>query len=372
MPHSEHYAKELLRNRPGHPTALLEQRKYWDLTFLRLYLDHCDTLLFDNPKAGLQAAVVAPKLALLIPERRPYEWKEFTSESEKQQHRELLAKSQAVLGGAYRATARFEEADEAYAEVARICSTGPVCPTIRANLDKRLAKLRSAQRRFGEALNLIDSSIEIYKDTDTVYHADAILTKGYILFELGRFSESVPLFAEALFLAGDHRRVSSVAARTVYCAVHNLAETTARICSVDDIIVARRYVNQAKRFLSKKRASINKHKLSWIEGRIDGRLGSARAAERRFLGAIEPLLKLGAVFEAALVALDLSVIYFDHREWDQLKELAAATFERFRELSSDREAIAALRLWMDGARESTLTRAKILGTKDTIASLMRQ
>ncbi len=39
MPHSKSYARKLLRELPGRLETLLERNKYWDLTFLRLYLD---------------------------------------------------------------------------------------------------------------------------------------------------------------------------------------------------------------------------------------------------------------------------------------------------------------------------------------------
>ncbi len=56
MPHSLSYAKRLLRELPDDLTVLLERKKYWDTTFLGLYLDHCDAVLFDRPLDGLELA----------------------------------------------------------------------------------------------------------------------------------------------------------------------------------------------------------------------------------------------------------------------------------------------------------------------------
>ena len=371
MPHSEQYAKELLRNL-SQRIELLERRKYWDLTVLRLYLDLCDRVLFDDPTAGLEAAQIAPELARLIPKRRPLDWERFSEESERRQHRELLAKSFAVLGGALRVAGEFEKAESSYEEALRVCESGTIGPTVKASIDKRLAKLRSAQRRFDEALNLLDSALEVFQGQDDVCFADALVTKGYVLCESGRLSEAIPHLAKALRLVGQKGKRDSLASRVFHSAVHNLAGATFLGCGSKDIILALGYVTEAKRSLAKKPNSINKHKLAWVEGRIAARLGSTRFAERLYLRAMKQLQKLGAPFDSALVALDLSLIYLQERQWVRLRELAALTAERFVEMSGNTEAVAALRLWAEGARMSTLSKAMILNAREAIENHVRR
>ena len=371
MPLTEHYAKFLLRKLDGRTSTVLEHRKYWDLTFLRLYLDHCDEVLFDDPGAGLELAKVAPKLATQIPKQKPQEWR-YTAESEKREHRELTVRSHAVLGGAYRAGGRLQEAEDSYREARRMCASGPVGPTTRANLYKRLARLRSAQKRYDEALALIELAIELYRDRDQEYLADALLMKGYVLFEAGRNAASIPYFGEALRRTKPSPRSSSLVKRTFQSAVHNLAAAVSQSCGPDDVIIALRFVSEAKKFFSRKLSSINKHKLAWAEGRMAARLGSTRLAERRLLRAFKQLLRLGASLEAALVALDLSLIHHRHGEWVELEALAAETYTRFRELSSDTEALAALKLWRDGAGMRALSEANIVSARDKIELLVRK
>lgn len=363
---TEHYAKDLLRHLPSRITDLLKHRKYWDLTFLRVYLAHCDEVLFDDPKAGLVLAKVVPRLALLIPKKSPVEWRHHTSEAEKQLQQELVVKSYAVLGGAYRAAGRNAAADESYQIACQICESGGISRVVRANLYKRLSKLRSAQKRFSEALDLVDYAIEIYRGEDHDYHAEALLTKGYILFLAGRFSEAVPLFGKVLKLTKPRRGSSPLSKRTFFSAVHNLAATLLWSCRPTAVVEALPYVRSAQRFFARKPNCLMKHKLAWIEGRSDELLGSTRQAARRFLGASKGLMKLGAAFEAALVALDLSRIYLSDGQWAELEALAIETNRRFRELSSETEAIAALKLWMEGAKMRSLSRATIQSARDTI------
>ena len=369
MPLSEDYAKDLLRKLKGKTEIILEQEKYWDLTFLQVFLDRCDEVLFDDPRVGLELSKLAPRLAALIPRRRPHEW-QYVGEAEKRLHRELSVRSHAVLGGAYRAGARFEEADYAYRVARQICNSGPVRPEARANLYKRLARLRTAQKRYDDASKLIDFAIDVYRHRDQGYYADALLMKGYVLGESGCHAEAIPLFGEALLLAKPIRRSSSLVKRTFQSAVHNLANAVSRGCGPDDVIAAHRFVKEAKKFYVKKPSSINKHKLNWVEGRIVSRLGSTRLAERRFRGAVEQFLKLGAPLEAAFVSLDLAIIYLRHGQWDELGTLAVETYTSFYALSHDAEALAALKVCMDGAAERTLSEAKIVRARDAVERLV--
>ncbi len=371
MPLSEDYAKDLLRKLHSEIEVILEQEKYWDLTFLRVFLDRCDEVLFDDPRAGLELAKLAPRLAASIPQRRPHEWR-YVGESEKRLHRELSVRSHAVLGGAHRAGAGFEEADRAYRVSRQICDSGPVRPETRANLYKRLARLRTAQKRYSDASKLVDFAIEVYRDRDQEYYADALLMKGYVLGESGRHAEAIPFFGEALQLTKPMRRSSSLVKRTFRSAVHNLANAVSRGCGPDDVIAAHRFVKEAKKFYVKKPSSINKHKLNWVEGRVVSRLGSTRLAERRFRGAVEQFLKLGAPLEAAFSSLDLAIIYLRHGQWTELRTLAAETYDRFRALSHDAEALAALKLCMDGAAEHALSEAKIVHARDALERLVLQ
>ncbi len=361
--------EELLLQLEGRNEVLLKDEKYWDLTVLRVYLDNCDEVLFDDPKAGLELAKVAPRLARRIPRRRPYEWQHWTGESEKRQHRELLVRSHAVLGGAYRAGGKFETGERAYQIAREICDSGRVSLSARANLYKRLARLRSAQKRHGDALELLEFAIEVYRDRDQDYYADALLMKGYVLGESHRYAEAIPCFLKALRLVKPRQRSSLLVKRTFHSAVHNLATAVCQGCKPGDVSNALHHVREAKKFFTKRPATINKYKLFWVEGRMVAKLGSTRLAEHRYVKAFKQLLKLGAPVEAALVALELALIYRSDGQWAELEELAFETYTSFRELSQDAEALAVLRLWMDATRERALTRASLSSARDLFEKL---
>ena len=64
MAHCKSYAKDLFRERPAEPEALLKDMRFWDVTFLELYLDHCDEVLFDQVWHVLENAFKQHQLAL--------------------------------------------------------------------------------------------------------------------------------------------------------------------------------------------------------------------------------------------------------------------------------------------------------------------
>ncbi len=365
MPHSESYAKRLLRKLPGQLSVLLERDKYWDLTFLRVYLDECDEVLFDDPKTGLELAGLAVDLALRIPERCPFDWQR-ASESEKQCYVDLLARSHATLGGAYRATGKLRAAAGAYRSAHEIEDGGQMSLMARADLAMRYAKLLSAQREFPTAIKLAEEALRAFRDKDRIQYANALITKGYVLGEDSRHTEALPFFAQALQLIRPNRRVSSRASRVFHCAVHNLADALSRGCFTKDVISALSFIAEAKRFFSGQRNSLNKQKFIWVEARVHARLGCGGLAERRLITAHKKLIELEAPLEAALVALDLSLLYAQWDEWDKVEQLSIRTSEDFRALSTHTEALAALRLWAEGVREKSLTAEKVRSTRDLI------
>ena len=79
-------------------------------------------------------------------------------------------------------------------------------------------------------------------------------------------------------------------------------------------------------------------------------------------------LALDLPFEVALVSLDLAALLHFFGDWRQLEPLARDTFDRFRLLTSDREAIAALKLWRDAVKARNLTEAVIDEARQLIES----
>ncbi len=368
MAHSETWARRLLREMPRNSEELLERESYWDPTFLRVFLDHVDDVIYRDPRAGLKLARMGPRLAGLVPEARGPEGR--------RRHQEQLIRSHASLGGAHRATGGLDVAEAEYARALKIADSSDISPTSRANLNRRLAALRACQKRYAEALALADEAAEIFRHCkDRQGLAAAVATRGYVLNEKGRFAEAIPYHGEALRLAGKALRLAGRKRPAGLERIHqvarvNLADALAQSRGADVAAMALDHAREAARALRGQRRCRARHHCQWIEGKAWLGMGLDRRAEQALKVARRGFVRLGAPWEIALVSLELAAIYRLWGQWGDLEALAEDTFRRFRELSGDYEAISALSLWLDAVLAREGAEAAIDAAQKTIQARM--
>jgi len=316
----------------------------WTEEFCRLYFERCDEVLFESPSEGLEMAEIAPLLAKRV---------SVEACGSHQRQKELLIQALAILGGAQRATGHPSLAHRSYETALEICREGEVAETEKANLYRRLAVLRSSQKRFAEALTRVGSAIEIYRRfpdrRDDL--ASTLVIRGVVHSQAERPSEAIRDFCEALTLADPKG-----ASHTYQSAVHNLALNLLRTSSVESLGEAQRLLRRARRLLvGRRRCSLPKQKLNWLEGLILVRLGLTRRGEVLLRQARQGFVELGAPFEMALVSLDLARLYCDEGAMEDLLAVATETFDRFHALCPDPEARNALVLWRRAIARRALT-----------------
>ena len=362
MAHNTEYAQRLLRelDLPANAVQILENPKYADPGFADAYYEHCEEVLFHAPEDALKLAGFALRLAYLLPEG--------TDPESRQTHQELFVRAYWIMGSAYRKFGRMAEAEGPYRKALRIKG---ISDSVKAALYLRLAVLRVSQKRYGDALKLIDQAEAIYraaKDSKGLGHV--FITRGYTYNESGRFAEAVPEFTRALSKINPHLDPES--GRFHYSATHNLGFAIAECPSPEAVGIAQVHIRKARGLLGGQRRSVPRYKLYWIEGKALIKLGSTQLGERRFLRALKGLLTLGALFEAALVCLDLSGLLRDEERWDELGVVARDTFDRFEQLSADSEAIAALSLWMGAVKARQLGDTLISEVRAQLSDRMRR
>lgn len=96
------------------------------------------------------------------------------------------------------------------------------------------------------------------------------------------------------------------------------------------------------------------------------KLGAHARAEKAFRFALKGFRALSLPWEIALVALDCCELLRLFGEWEELGRLAFETYTRFRELSGNTEAIAALSLILDSVRARKGTEAAIAAARQMV------
>ena len=354
MPHKPEYAQRLLRelDLPDHAERILESPKYWDPGFAEVYFDHCEEVLFHDPGAARRLAEIALRLAHSLPEGR----------GSLPRNQDLLVRACWINGSYWRKVGLPKYAESPYKKALGIKG---ISNSVRATLYLNLAVLRASQKRFNEAEQLVDRAEKIHQaegDSKGVGHALSI--RGYIYNESGRFADAVPQLGKALSTINPH--LDPECGRFHYSATHNLGYAISQCPSPRALGDAQIQLHRARKTIGARRRSVPRYKLYWVEGKALVKLGSTKIGERRFTYAHKGLLELHAFSEAALVELDISVIYRDEGRWDELEELAAKSFERFQELSAGEEALAALSLWLRAVRKRNLEDEILVKVRSTL------
>jgi len=348
------------------PRELLRRRRYRTPVFLRLYLDHVEEVRFRDPRAGLKLARFAPQLALLVPEAGGPEGR--------REHRENLVRARAALGAAFRTAGDVVVAESEYMQAKKIADSEAISPIVRGDLSRGLATLRACQKRFDEALALIESAEAAFRAVgDQRRQAEAQAVRGYVLNEAGRFFAAIPCHGEALALALELERAKpadpaevAALARVVEASRANLAYAVSQ--DPRDRVAGRvlRQIAAAKRAIRGRRDCLIRHLLEWTEGKVYQRLNRLDRAETRYKRARRGFVRLELPWETALVSLDHGSLLRAGERWEELEALAADTFGRFRELCADFEAIAALSLWVDAVKARRGAAAAITAAREVL------
>lgn len=100
-------------------------------------------------------------------------------------------------------------------------------------------------------------------------------------------------------------------------------------------------------------------RLTGLRGKIAAARGDVATAEASFLAMREGFLQEGLGYDAAIVSMDLALLYLRQGRTAELKVLAKEMLPIFRSQDVHREAVAALFLFHEAVREEQVTVAFI-------------
>jgi tetratricopeptide (TPR) repeat protein/DNA-binding XRE family transcriptional regulator len=204
------------------------------------------------------------------------------------------------------------------------------------------ASLRKDQRRFEEALSLLDRAIAVGRSP-----ARSLIKKGFTLEVMGDYERAV----ETLLQAAPLIEIESDP-RLLYMLRFNLAVNFAHLGRYSE---ASQLVQPVRELASGLGDDVFLVRVIWLEGRIAAGLGQREKALKLLQLARREFSDLKLVTDAALALLEESVLLLEEGRTAQVKELARGLAKVLESKGVHREALATLLLFQEAAESETAT-----------------
>jgi tetratricopeptide (TPR) repeat protein len=203
------------------------------------------------------------------------------------------------------------------------------------------AALRRAERRFDEALALLD-------EAETVsYPERALVSRGFTLEVMGQYERAIETLLQAV------PRVDRQADPRLWNILRlNLA---ALLCHVGNYGEAAALVEVIRPLVADLGDEIDLVRLLWLEGRVAAGQGRSAEARRLLAQARSDFAARGMAYDVALALLEEAVLLLDEGRTAEVKALAEELTAVFEDKGVHREALAALRLFHEAVEREEAT-----------------
>lgn len=269
---------------------------------------------------------------------------------------ELRALAWAHLGNARRVLGELRSAEEAFeasaglwekgaSEIDDALGFGPVILDLKASLYR-------AQRRFGEALLLLDQAVLAWlhgseETRDPHLAGRALIKKAYTFDQMGEPERALETLREAAPLVDSDRDP-----RLLLCVRHNLLWSLTTLHNWDEAAALLPEVETLSRETG---SALDLVRLRWAEGRIAAGRGETGRAEGLLREVRREFADRKMGYDAALASLEQAALYADQGRTAELRELAWELLPLFHSRDVHREALAALTLFQQAAAQETAT-----------------
>ncbi|MEA2694858.1 MAG: hypothetical protein QOJ16_4245 [Acidobacteriota bacterium] len=248
---------------------------------------------------------------------------------------DLRARAWAELGNARRVANNLMGAEVALERSLACADEGSGDPLLLARLFDLTASLYTDQRRFDQALALLDRVFEIYWAHGERHLAGrALVSKGVSIGFGNQPEEALRLISSGLNLL-DLRRDPAL----VLAAVHNLIDFTVKL---DRFAEGERLLRAGRRLYYEYADELNFLKLRWVEGKINAGLGNLARAEAAFQEVRDGFRAHEMPYHLAVASLDLAGVWLGQGRTAEMHELVEEMVRTFQALGIHREAIAAV------------------------------
>lgn len=204
--------------------------------------------------------------------------------------------------------------------------------------------LRKEQRRFPEALRRVDEALVL--DTGEL-RGEILIAKANIHKSLGDPQASMAALNEAARLIDSDRQP-----RNAFGLRFNLLED---LCQLGRAEEAASKLSEVRTLAERLNGELDLTRVVWLEGRVAIGLGHHVEARAAFEQVRRTFHQRELAFDFALVSLELSLLFLQESRAAEVRTLAEEMLWIFNAQGVHREALAALRLFCDAAREGTVT-----------------
>lgn len=263
---------------------------------------------------------------------------------------DLIALATAQMANACRAGGDLRQAEEHFGHARYIIPYHGVTDTeILARVDYLEGSLRMDQRLFSQAEDLLTRAAMLYKVSgDGVESARVLVTLGGLYFFQSDLGHAIEATTAAIKGIRADREP-----RLYLCARYNLARYVTEDGQYDEAADMLTVDEDLYREFPEAWTQL---RLIWLRGKIAAGRGESALAEKAFLEARDGFIVAGHGYDAAMVAIeDLTLLYLREGRIADVKRLAEEIIPIFQAQDVHREAVAALRLFQEAARQEQLT-----------------
>jgi tetratricopeptide (TPR) repeat protein len=339
---------KLLAESPGQRAQLLSNEPcFWTWQVADLLVEAVRETSFRDPAKAESLAGLVLGLAGLggpLPEP-PYRGRRG----------DLLARTWASLANARRLRSDLAGAGKAFAAAHACLRRGTRDALERAHVVDLEASLAADQRRFPDALRLLERAATVFAEYGESHHAGRSRVKmATVHSRAGEPERAIPLLYEALSLVEAGREP-----RLDLSIRHNLMTALA---DAGQALEARRLFRESRGLYRRFPEPWAENRRLWLSGKIARGLGQLpeaeaafKAARDGFLGAVGADGADGIPYDTALVTLELAALYAKEGRTAELARLAAETAPIFLSRQIHREALVALAFFRQAVESSVAT-----------------
>jgi tetratricopeptide (TPR) repeat protein len=333
-------------------SMVLDDESFQTWGFCQLLLKKSLEAAFEDPARAVNLADLAVKVSQHLDDAYDPHWV-----------LDLRAKAYAYLGNARRVLGELRSAESAFRDAQGFLAksmTGNI--QIEAEVLELKATLKRDQRSFSEALNLLDHAHALHEESSDLHRMGrTLISKAKVLEENGDLQAAIDLLPHALDLVDAEREP-----RFVVYGRYNL------ICCLTTVgrhEEAAQLLPAVRDLFARIARPLDLVRLRWAEGRIATGLGDRNLAEAAFREVQREFFARHMAYDAALVSLDLGILYAHAGRTQELKQLAVELMPIFESRDVHREALATLVMFQHAAEEERLT---VQLAENLAASLRRE